>query len=100
MRYSGLTAATLAALSLAACDVNVRSDDGNTSVRAGRNEATGRIEADINADGRGFRADLGNGSGGEVTVGNGTSVNYSNGDLRATVRTDENRSISVTTNRY
>ena len=100
MRNPGLAAAAFAALSLAACDVNVRSDDGNTSVRAGRNEATGRIEADIQADGRGFRADLGNGSGGEVTVGNGTSVNISNGELRATVRTDENRSISVTTNRY
>ena len=100
MRNPGLTAAAFAALSLAACDVSVKSDDGNTSVRAGRNEATGRIEADIQADGRGFRADLGNGSGGEVIVGNGTSVNYSNGNLRATVRTDENRSISVTTNRY
>ena len=100
MRIPGLTAAAFATLALAACDVNVRSDDGNTSVRAGRNEATGRIEADIQADGRGIRADFGNGSGAEVTVGNGTSVNVSNGGLRATIRTDDNRSISVTTNRY
>lgn len=86
----------LALFGLPACNVSYESADGNDTVRAGRNQATGRIEAEVRADGRGVRADLGRG--GELSVGDATIVNLSDGDVRATIRTRDNRTISITAN--
>lgn len=86
-----------AALALAACNVSYTSPDGSDSVSVGRNSATGRVEANVKADGRDVTIDPVRGA--DIRLGNGTSVNLSDGDVRASIRTDDNRSVSIVTNR-
>jgi hypothetical protein len=85
----------LAPLALAACKVSYTADEGNSAITAGRNSTTGRFEADIKADGRDIRIDA---QGGEIRIGNETRVDLDDGDVRASIRTDGNGSITIHTN--
>ena len=83
----------LAPLALAGCKVSYTSDD--SAISAGRNNATGRFEANVKAEGRDIRIDA---KGGEIRIGNETRVDLSNGEVRASIRTGENGSISINVN--
>ena len=85
----------LAPLALAACKVSYTADEGNSTITAGRNNATGQFEADIKADGRDISIDA---KGGEIRIGNETHIDLSDGDVRASIRTDGNGSITIHAN--
>ncbi len=84
-RLSGAVLA--AALGLAACSVSESRDEN------------GARTVDIKTDVGGVKADIDTSRGGNISIdGDAARVDVGNGAVHATMRTDQNRSITVTTN--
>lgn len=86
LRFASRALLLTAAIGLTGCSVSQKDENGVRTV-------------DIETNIGGLKADVDTGRGGNVSInGDEATVDFGNGSLRATVRTDENRSISVTTN--
>lgn len=91
-----LAALGAAVLALAACGDRAARDEA--AGKAGASEADGANETTIHADMNGMRANI-DFDGGDVRIGgNGVSVNVNGGKIEARVRTNEDGSVSITTN--